>query len=317
MKNLTIFDKTGSFENLYNQTEQVLSVLAHFGFSKNESKIYTFLGKYGTKSASEIKINLNISHTQVYRILNKLQTNGILDVSYSPTTLYSIISPKNLLRSFIQEKKNEIKILEKNEKIFLELWSKIPNFVGESTKPTSNVFQILNGSVQINNKLKVMIKGSKKELLLLGSQKDFARFHYNGIFDLLKKSKINQKLLGEKFEDLKEIFKSMHKENIQIISRQEKIKLCFAIVDGCDVILFTKQTNNKKSTAIFTNSSSILDSLSLLFDLLWSYGPESKKEFATNEKITDTEFILREEKQLIIINNEIKQFLKNKKQNEK
>ncbi len=317
MKNITIFDKTTSLGEFSNQIEKILKILQDFGLSKNESKMYTFLGKHGTKTASEIITTLNIPHSEVYRILNKLQTNGILHVSYGSATIYSIIPPKNLLISFIEEEKNKIKILEKKEKIFLELWNKIPNFIDEDKKTTDSIFLNLNGDVQINNKLKEMIRGSKKEFLLLGSQKDFAKFYHGGIFDLLKKSKINQKLLGTKLEGLKEVFKLMHKKNIQIISSDEQNKLCFAIADGCSVLFFTKQTTNKKPTAIFTNSQSILDSLSMLFDFMWSHNQESKKESVRNEKINDSEFKLKELKQVIIINNELNQYLKKEIQNKK
>jgi len=317
MKNITIFDKTTSLGEFSNQIEKILKILQDFGLSKNESKMYTFLGKHGTKTASEIKTALNIPHSDVYRFLNKLQRNGILHVSYGSAMIYSIIPPKNLLISFIEEEKNKIKILEKKEKIFLELWNKIPNFIDEDKKTTDSIFLNLNGDVQINNKLKEMIRGSKKEFLLLGSQKDFAKFYHGGIFDLLKKSKINQKLLGTKLEGLKEVFKLMHKKNIQIISSDEQNKLCFAIDDGCSVLFFTKQTTNKKPTAIFTNSQSILDSLSMLFDFMWSHNQESKKESVRNKKINDSEFKLKELKQVIIINNELNQYLKKEIQNKK
>ena len=317
MKNITIFDKTTSLGKFSNQIEKILKILDDFGLSKNESKMYTFLGKHGTKTASEIKTALNIPHSDVYRFLNKLQRNGILHVSYGSAMIYSIIPPKNLLISFIEEEKNKIKILEKKEKIFLELWNKIPNFIDENKKTTDSIFLNLNGDVQINNKLKEMIRGSKKEFLLLGSQKDFAKFYHGGIFDLLKKSKINQKLLGTKLEGLKEVFKLMHKNNIQIISSDERNKLCFAIADGCSVLFFTKQTTNEKPTAIFTNSQSILDSLSMLFDFMWSHNQESKKESVRNKKINDSEFKLKELKQVIIINNELNQYLKKEIQNKK
>lgn len=317
MKNITIFDKTTSLGEFSNQIEKILKILQDFGLSKNESKMYTFLGKHGTKTASEIKTALNIPHSDVYRFLNKLQRNGILHVSYGSAMIYSIIPPKNLLISFIEEEKNKIKILEKKEKIFLELWNKIPNFIDEDKKTTDSIFLNLNGDVQINNKLKEMIRGSKKEFLLLGSQKDFAKFYHGGIFDLLKKSKINQKLLGTKLEGLKEVFKLMHKKNIQIISSDEQNKLCFAIADGCSVLFFTQQTTNKKPTAIFTNSQSILDSLSMLFDFMWSHYQESKKESVRNKKINDSEFKLKELKQVIIINNELNQYLKKEIQNKK
>ena len=317
MKNITIFDKTTSLGKFSNQIEKILKILEDFGLSKNESKMYTFLGKHGSKTASEIITTLNIPHSEVYRILNKLQTNGILHVSYGSATIYSIIPPKNLLISFIEEEKNKIKILEKNEKIFLELWNKIPNFVDEDKKTTDSIFLNLNGDVQINNKLKEMIRGAKEEFLLFGTQKDFAKFYHDGIFDLLKKSKINQKLLGTKLEGLKEVSRSMHKKNIQIISSDEQNKLCFAIADECDVLFFTKQTTNKRPTAIFTNSQSILDSLSMLFDFMWSHNQESKKESVRNKKINDSEFKLKELKQVIIINKELNQYLKREIQNKK
>ena len=312
MKNRTLFDKSGIFEKYSTQTDKILEILEKFGLSKNESKIYAFIGKYGAKTASEIKINLGIPRSEIYRILNNLQTKGILQVSYDPTTIFSIIHPKKVLQLLIEEEKEKLKVLEDNKETFLKLWNDLPNFVSENIKNRNNVFQTLNGYTQINNQLKEMIKTSKKEFLLLGSNKNFARFYHDGVFDSLVKSKLEQKLLGTKLDELKIFLKGINQKNIRTVSKEEQNNQCFAISDRCEVVFFTTEIKNNKPIAIFTNLKSISESLSLLFDFMWARNEESKKESVRNKQIIDSEFKLKELKQELAITDEINQFLKQK-----
>jgi len=57
MKNTTLFDKSGTFEKYSNQTDKILEILEKFGLSKNESKIYAFIGKYGAKKIPALLLN--------------------------------------------------------------------------------------------------------------------------------------------------------------------------------------------------------------------------------------------------------------------
>lgn len=317
MKNTTLFDKSGTFEKYTDQTDKILEILEKFGLSKNESKIYAFIGKYGAKTASEIKTNLGIPRSEIYRILSNLQTKGILQVSYDPTTIFSIIHPKKVLQLLIEEEKERLKVLEDNKEIFLTLWNNIPNFVSENVKSRNSVFQTLNGYTQINNRLKEMIKTSKKEFLLLGSNNNFARFYHDGVLDSLVKSKLEQKLLGTKLDELKDFFKGINQKHVRTVSKEEQNNQCFAISDRCEVIFFTTEIKNNKPIAIFTNSKSVSESLSLLFDFMWSHNEESKKESLRNKQIIDSEFKLKELKQELTITDEINQFLKLKIGNKK
>ena len=309
MKNTTLLDKSGAFEKYAVNTDKILELLEKFGFSKNESKIYALIGKHGAKTASEIKTHLGIPRSEVYRILNVLQTKGMLQVSYDSTTVFSIIHPKKVLQLLIEEEKSRLKVLEDDKKVFLKLWEDIPNFVSENVKSSNSVFQTLNGHTQINSRLKEMIKTSKKEFLLLGSNKDFVRFYHDGIFDLLVKSKLEQKILGTKLNELKEFFKGINQKNIRTISKEEQNNQCFAISDRCEVIFFTTEIKSKKPIAMFTNSKSILESLYMLFDFMWSYNEESKNKSVRNKQTIDSEFKLNELKQEMLITDEINQFL--------
>jgi hypothetical protein len=157
-----------------------------------------------------------------------------------------------------------------------------------------------------------MIKTSEKEFLLLGSNKNFTRFYHDDVFDFIAKSKLEQKLLGTKLDELKGFFKGMNQKNIRTISEEEQNNQCFAISDRCEVVFFTTEIKKNKPIAIFTNSKSISKSLSLLFDFMWSRNEESKKESVRNKQIIDSEFKLKELKQELTITDEINQFLKQK-----
>lgn len=277
MSKAATFDKSNIFERYANQINKILEILEKVGLSKNESKIYVCIGKYGAKKASEIKIHLDITRSEIYRILNNLQTKGLLQVSYEPTRVFSIIHPKKVLQWGIENEKERLKILEDSKETLLKLWDDIPNGISENVKNHNSTFQTLNGHIQINNRLKEMIKTSKKEFLLLGSNENFAKFYHEGVFDLLIKSKLEQRLIGTKADKVEDFFKGINQKNICIVPKEEQNNQCFAISDRCEVIFFTTGIKNNKPIAIFTNSEAILEALILLFDFMWIHNKEPKK----------------------------------------
>jgi len=56
--------------------------LQDFGVTKNESKIYLFLSKHGTKKAIEISREEKIPRTEIYHLLINLESKGIITPSF-------------------------------------------------------------------------------------------------------------------------------------------------------------------------------------------------------------------------------------------
>ena len=64
------------------------TVLKKFGLTPNELKVYNHLIENGPKRANEIGKDLDIYRTETYRLLNSLQTKGMINTIFDKPTKF-------------------------------------------------------------------------------------------------------------------------------------------------------------------------------------------------------------------------------------
>ncbi len=67
----TIFDsmEESSLHNYKLSADELKQELVKFDLTANQSKVYIFLGKYGSKTAAEVCKALKIARTETYQLL--------------------------------------------------------------------------------------------------------------------------------------------------------------------------------------------------------------------------------------------------------
>lgn len=101
------YDKNPNFA-LKNPEER----LSEFGLSENQSKVYLYLNKNGTKPASHLSQILNIPRTEIYAILKTLQRKGCVEFNNEKPLKVDSIPFEEFLEKIISLKRNEIQKLE-------------------------------------------------------------------------------------------------------------------------------------------------------------------------------------------------------------
>jgi len=86
--------------------------LSEFGLSENQSKVYLYLNKVGSKPASELSRILNIPRTEIYAILKTLQRKGCIEFNNEKPMRVDSVPFEEFLEKIITLKKNEIQKLE-------------------------------------------------------------------------------------------------------------------------------------------------------------------------------------------------------------
>ena len=296
--------------------KKLMKLLLNFGLTEFEAKIFIFLGKYGTKTANEIKNSLNIPRSEAYRILNRLQSKGIINASFKQPMTYTALFPKQAIEIILEQEMQRIKELKILQKEFLEMWDDMPEFKLEEKVKKENKFQILQGIKQINNKIRKVASDSKKEFLILGSKNDFIRLYHENVLDDLFKLKVNIKILCSNLENMKHVFEGINKNNIRLILGDTTKQQCFVIGDRKEIVFFMNETNKKEDLlATWTDSDSMINSLSMLFDLMWNHAEEtsrSKKQSKIKELEDASKFRLKELQQEMIIAESLNQLLNQK-----
>ncbi|MEX0656206.1 MAG: helix-turn-helix domain-containing protein [Nitrosopumilaceae archaeon] len=271
----SIFD-TEMVEN--NMFKKVTELFSKFDLSQYESYIYIFLAKNGKKTASQIYKTLRIPKTETYRILAKLQGRGLVSSSFDHPMTYTASSINKVVESLINQEQNRINDLESHKQELIDLFLKIPTFESTISNENGNQFQILHGHCQINNKIKEMLSKAKTRFLLIGSETEFLQLYKDDIFELLKKSRLDVKILSSDLKKARYFFQDIKKDCIKIISEKDRRNLCFAIKDEDEIVFFMKNgISTKEEIAIWSDSTQIVTPLDLLFNIVW-HNYKSTKE---------------------------------------
>jgi len=252
--------------------EKFKSELSKFGLTPNQSKIYIFLSKYGSKTAPEVCKALKIQRTETYQLLSTLQHKGVASASFDHPIRFTAIPLETAMWSLVNAEKERLKTLETQKHELVDLWNKIPDFKIDNNeiKPDEQ-FQVLKGTNQIAGKVNRMIKSATKNLLILGSEKYFARLYHPDSLAQAN-SKIDINLLTSCSEKTMYIFEELSKAKIRKMPDRIEENLCFIVKDNIEVLSFVGNDVNssRDMMAMWTNSNSMVYTMTLLFNYIWS-----------------------------------------------
>ncbi|MGI0073795.1 MAG: TrmB family transcriptional regulator [Nitrosotalea sp.] len=270
---ITIFDSSsGSISYEHRQSiDKLRDELSKFGLTTNQSKVYIYLGKYGSKTAPEVCKALKLPRTETYHLLTTLQNRGMVSATFQHPIKFSAEPLNKAIWSLVNAEKERVNTLERHEKNIVELWESIPEF-NTAAQDKENKFQMLQGTNQIHSKIKEMISNTEKEFLVLGSEKDFLKFYHSDFVESLDKSGVGLKILTATLEKSMYIFDDIDRSKVRKMSDNIKNNLCFIVKDDTELIFFIKNSSqsSQEISAIWTDSESMVYSMKMLFQSIWS-----------------------------------------------
>lgn len=270
-----------------NPINELNRMLVRYDLTPNQAKVYLFLSKIGIKTASEIAKALKLPRTETYHLLSTLQQKGIIFSVFGKPTKFNAVGIEESLEILINNEKNRISELESGKEAITRLWNVIPKYSESNKDDQENKFQSLQGRNSILVKLEQMVKESKENILVLGTELDFKRFYYTEFTDLLNKTKSDLKILTDLSPDESHVFEDISVKKIKKIEDKNREDFCFIIKDNSEVIFFISNKEVKDMLAVWTDSKAFVTTLRSLFSLMW------KKSHHVDE--TDAESILGSE----------------------
>jgi len=97
-----------SLDNIEKSLSEIQDTLEKFGLTANQSKVYLFLGKNGTKTATEVFQALKLPRTETYQILSSLQSKGIVSAIIGHPVKFTAIEISEAISSIINSEKQKI-----------------------------------------------------------------------------------------------------------------------------------------------------------------------------------------------------------------
>lgn len=270
----TIFDsRSGTSLHDYKiSADELREELSKFDLTENQSKVYIFLGKYGSKTAPEVCKALKIARTETYQLLAGLQKKGIVLATFGHPIKFSALKLNKAVKTLVNAEKERVKSLEKKEEKIIKLWDSIPEFLKEKVESPENRFQMLEGANPINARLNEMVSEAKDEILVFGSEKDYLRLYHSDFLDNFTSKKYKSKIITSCTEKTMYIFENIDKKQIKCMPSNLKDEICFIMKDNKEMIFFTKKEGQslQNISAMWTDSKPLIYSMKLLFDFIWS-----------------------------------------------
>jgi len=107
------------YEQISNFVQEILKKL---GLTQNESKVYLYLNKSGSKKAKEIAQNQKIPRSQTYHLLTALQNKGMVIMISGRIKKFKGIEFEKVLDILINNELKRIEELQLMRSELSELW---------------------------------------------------------------------------------------------------------------------------------------------------------------------------------------------------
>ena len=249
--------------------DSLLASLLEFGLTQNQARVYLFLSKNTSKSAPEISKCLKIPRTETYHLLNGLQSKGITIAAFGKPTKFQAVPFDKSINILVSNERTRLDELEKQALYMISQWNMIPDTETDDALIKENRFQIVQGKVSIVGKLNQLINSAKKDVLLLGSEKDFMKFYHTDFIDSLKDTNSNLKILMSTNNSSPFIVDELPANCIKKFEDSLGENLWFLIKDCEEIFFFIKNSENSEMIAVWTDSQTMLNSMKLLFKMIW------------------------------------------------
>ncbi|HSA76408.1 MAG TPA: helix-turn-helix domain-containing protein [Nitrosarchaeum sp.] len=275
IREMTLFDNDTETE-LYKHKitlERIKNELISFGLTANQSKVFIYLGKYGAKSASEIAKALQMPRTETYQLVNSLQNMGLVTAELAHPTKYSAMEMKQAIETLVKQEQQRINTLAGKEESLSKLWKEVPFFVVETDESKSEKMQLLHGMGPIINKIKEMTKTSTDSIKIYGSIPDVLRLYHSDVFDWIDESSSELQMVISPLSKTPEFISEIDSKKIRAIT-SDSDKKCFIISDAKEILIFMRNANHttRQTFAWWSDSETLVDMMSSLFDLSWEKG---------------------------------------------
>ena len=253
--------------------EKINNELINFGLTKSQAKVFIYLGKYGSKTASEIAKALQLPRTETYHLVNSLQNMGLVVAELSHPTKYTAMEMKEAVSTLVKQEQERIDTLATKEEFLSEMWKEIPFFAVETDESKSEKMQLLHGTGPITNKIKEMIGSSTEDFKIYGSVSDMLRMYHADIFDWVESAPTNMKMVVSPLNKTPEFLTEFDSKQIKAIPSNTENK-CFIVNDKKEVLIFMRNATHptRQLFAWWSDSETLVDMMATLFDLSWDKG---------------------------------------------
>ena len=261
------------------EEEEVMPLLADYGLTEEEARVYVGVLRIGTGKVSEISHFTNTDRVKGYKILENLRSEGYVTSTLSSPILFSANDPKTTFDTILTKKKSGIQRLEKNQARLIENLEKLK---GHSVVSNLPKLSVISGRDNIYNEIKKIIDETKDEMYLVTSTSDLIRMYYTDIPAAIKKAlkrKVEIRLMTEfEVSDKTDCVKNLGLNYFKVAKLPSQGRI---VCNSSQIIMsgYTSKTSRihaSDDSALVTNSDEITSNMQSLCKFMWKMGGEVK-----------------------------------------
>lgn len=262
--------------------EPIRKILKNVGLTEKEIDVYIFLAKRGELKGTEIAKQTRIDKAEVYRILKRLQSKGLLNLTMRSPARFATVPFDKVIDSLVKTKRDEATLIQNSKEDLMNDWAKICRLRG---KLETEKFVVVEDN-KIYSKMLELVKTTKTQLSAILSPRDLLRAAQFGLVEALTEfpSSTNPKfsLLTEVSEKNVVLMHVLADKLLQVTqnfeARSPELGLPLSpriiVRDNQELLLFVTpkiQSSKEESTetCLWTNCQTLVDSFTLVFMNIW------------------------------------------------
>jgi sugar-specific transcriptional regulator TrmB len=254
--------------------KRIKEALGRFDLSKNEVRVYLYLARFGAQKAQRIAEALNIHRTEAYKILRRLEKQGLVSCVFERPMKFVSVPFEKALGSLIEERRQRVHQMEQWKKELLKTWKSLPTPEDRVTR--KETFQVLEGRRQVGVKATEILGGCNRKIHMILRDETLLWLFNSPFFDDLekvaKKRGIKVSLITNFSPTSTYVLEEVDLGKGDFNYKEIEDSPCFIISDSGQMLLLMKrgEADDGKPYAVWTNYMTIVQSFRLLFDLLWN-----------------------------------------------
>jgi sugar-specific transcriptional regulator TrmB len=250
--------------------KEVDQALSKFKLNKNEIRVYLYLARFGAHKAKSIAEALGVHRTEGYKILRRLETQGLVSKIMERPMKFVAVPLENVLNNLIEERRQKIHEMEQKKAQLLKLWATLPE--PESITHEKETFQVLEGKKHISVRLAELLGNSESTFNMVVSDDNLIWLYNTPFLDDIEEKVQNDGLSMK-------MMTNYSPTSSYVMEQQEMGDGDFSYMKGEEmpgffmndsgemILLMANDKNNVYG--MWTNYASMVQSYRVLFDLLW------------------------------------------------
>ena len=252
---------------------RIKNALTKFDLSKNEVRVYIYLARFGAQKAQRIAESLNIHRTEAYKILRRLEKQGLVTCVFERPMKFLSVPFEKALGGLIEERRQRVYQMEQWKKELIDMWDSLPQ--PEEKKTRKETFQVLEGRKQVGVKATDLLKECNNEIYMILSDEVLLWLYNSPFFEDLEK-KVKKKGVNALLITNYTPTSTYVMEDVSLgegdFDYKEIDEIPSFIVTDCDQMILLMgegEAFDEKPYGIWTNYMTLVKTHRMLFDMLW------------------------------------------------